>query len=426
MKKLISVLLAICMCLSLALLLASCEEEPDDTPPEQDPVEGQVLLNGVPLADYAIVYPSGNDDLKEAADYLVFSLQTKYSCILQRTSDALSTADTATEYEILLGDTNRDTSSVQGVTLTKDDYMIAPVGKKVWITGTFPTTLYKAIDDFAASFVDDGKNTCMDLTAPKTASCSDFLRVMTYNLHAGANHTNRDLELIDMVLNLIEKYEPDIFGVQEATPNWMSSLRERFGDRYDSVGVGRYANGSGEACAIFYLKDRFEIVDNETGTRWLSNTPDVPGSKLDNSQYTRIYTYAKFKDKQTGKVFLHANTHLDLDDVACEEQANILVEELKPYEEAGFPLIVTGDYNCAKGSFAYATMTDARWGGLNDSLDIAEYTLNGSNSMIDHIFLSKEVDVSYYQVCTETYERANGEVVQPSDHKPVFIDCVLP
>ena len=426
MKKLLCLLLALCMCLSLSLLFTACEEEPE-TPPEE-PQEGQVLLNGVPLADYVIVYPSGDDHMKEAADYLVAALNNKFSCVLQRTSDALLSSDreSATGYEILLGNTNRDTSSVQDATLTKDEYMIAPLEKKVWVTGVFPTMLYKAIDAFVASFVNDGKNTSFALSAPKKESGSDFLRVMSYNLHAGANHTNRDFELIDMVLNLIEKYEPDIFGVQEATPNWMSSLRERFGDRYDSVGVGRYANGSGEACAIFYLKDRFEILDNDTGTRWLSNTPDVPGSRLENSEYTRIYTYAKFKDKKTGKVFLHANTHLDLDDLACEEQANILIEELKPYKEAGIPLIATGDYNCRKGSFAYITMTDARWGGLSDSLDVADYTLNGSNSMIDHIFLSKEVDVTYYQVCTETYARANGEIVQPSDHKPVFIDCVLP
>ena len=422
MKKILCLLLAMCMCLSLGLLFTACDEEPTD--PNTDdttPQEGQVLLNGVPLADYTIVYPSGDDNMKGAADYLVTALKEKFSCVLQRTSDAAPT-----EYEILLGNTSRDTSAVQGISLTKDDYMIAPLEKKVWITGVFPTMLYKAIDAFVASFVNDGKNTTFELSAPQKESGSDFLRVMSYNVLGGTNHSNRDFERIDMLLDLIEKYEPDIFGVQEATPNWMSSLREHFGDRYDSVGVGRYANGSGEACAIFYRKDRFEIVDGVTGTRWLSNTPDVAGSRLENSEYTRIYTDAKFKDKQTGKVFLHANTHLDLDDVACEEQANILIEELKPYKEAGLPLIVTGDYNCAKGSFAYITMTDARWGGLNDSLDIADYTLNGSNSMIDHIFLSKGVDVAYYQVCTETYTRANGEVVQPSDHKPVYIDCVLP
>lgn len=429
MKKLLCLLLALCMCLSLSMLFTACDEEPTD--PNADdtaPQEGQVLLNGVPLADYVIVYPSGDDHMKEAADYLVTAIKDRYSCVLQRSSDALSASDagSATGYEILLGNTNRDTSAVQGVTLTKDDYMIAPVGKSVWLTSSSLTLLYKAIDDFEASFVSDGKNTCMELSAPKKVSDTSYLRIMSYNVLGGTNHASRDFERINMLLDLIEKYEPDIFGVQEATPNWMSSLRERFGDRYDSVGVGRYADGSGEACAIFYLKDRFEILDNDTGTRWLSNTPDVPGSRLENSEYTRIYTYAKFKDKKTGKVFLHANTHLDLDDLACEEQANILIEELKPYKEAGIPLIATGDYNCRKGSFAYITMTDARWGGLSDSLDVADYTLNGSDSMIDHIFLSKEVDVAYYQVCTETYARANGEIVQPSDHRPVFIDCVIP
>ena len=270
---------------------------------------------------------------------------------------------------------------------------------------------------------DASQNPSSENPAPEKESGSGSLRVMTYNLHAGANHTNRDFELIDMVLNLIEKYEPDIFGVQEATPNWMSSLRERFGDRYDSVGVGRYANGSGEACAIFYLKDRFEIVNNETGTKWLSLTPDVPGSYDFGSDYVRIYTYAKFKDKETGKIFVHVNTHLDVDDYACEEQADLLMQVCKEYENKGFPCIVTGDYNCAKGSEAYRILTNT---GFLDSIDIAEQTQNKEALWVDHIFLSKGINVPYYQICTETYARANGETVQPSDHKPVFIDCVIP
>lgn len=424
MKKLLCLLLALCMCLSLSMLFTACDEEPTD--PNADdtaPQEGQVLLNGVPLADYVIIYPSGDDHMKEAADYLVTAIKDRYSCVLQRSSDALSASDagSATGYEILLGNTNRDTSAVQGVTLTKDDYMIAPVGKSVWLTSSSLTLLYKAIDDFEASFVSDGKNTCMELSAPKKVSDTSYLRIMSYNVLGGTNHASRDFERINMLLDLIEKYEPDIFGVQEATPNWMSSLRERFGDRYDSVGVGRYADGSGEACAIFYLKSKYECLDS--GTRWLSRTPEIPGSRLDESEYIRVYTYVKLKDKQTGKIFLHANTHLDLEDWACEEQADILMGELQSYKEEGLTLIVTGDYNCAKGSEAYRILTNT---GFLDSIDIAEQTQNKEALWVDHIFLSKGIDVPYYQICTETYARANGEIVQPSDHRPVFIDCVIP
>ena len=420
MKKLLCTLLVLCMCMSVGLLFASCEEEPDVTPQPEPEDKEEVLLNGIPLTNYKIIYPAGDDLLKEAAESLADALKTKYSCALPSSSDAASTA----EHEILLGNIDRDTSSVQSEALTKDDYQIAPLGKKIWLSGGSLLSLYKCIDDFVASFVQSGNDLCMNLSAPKRGSDASYSRVMTYNVLASTNHTNRDLEKINMVLDLIEKYEPDIFGVQEATPNWMSSLRDRFGDRYDSVGVGRYKDGSGEASAIFYLKDEYELLDS--GTRWLSETPDVPGSRSFGSQYVRIYTWAKLKEKSTGKIFLHANTHLDLDDYACEMQAELLMEELQPYRDAGIPVILTGDFNCRSYDLAYQIINDKRYGAMKDSLNEAEHKRNNADGMIDHIFLTDEVKALYYQVCTEKFARANGEVIQPSDHKPVFIDCVLP
>lgn len=424
MKKILCLLLAMCMCLSLGLLFTACDEEPTD-PNTNDttPQEGQVLLNGVPLADYTIVYPSGDDHMKGAADYLVTALKEKFSCVLQRTSDALAASDAgaATGYEILLGNTNRDTSAVQGVTLTKDDYMIAPVGKKVWLTSSSFALLHKAVDDFVGGFVQDGNNMSMELSTPKKVSDTSYLRIMSYNVKVGTHNGSGDMEVVKMVLDLMEKYEVDVFGIQEASPNWMGSLRGRFEDRYGYVGAHRNADGTGEACPIFYLKSKYELLDS--GTKWLSMTPDVPGSYDFGSDYVRIYTYAKLKDKQTGKIFMHVNTHLDVDDYACEMQADLLMQVCKEYENKGFPCIVTGDYNCAKGSEAYRILTNT---GFLDSIDIAEQTQNKEALWVDHIFLSKGIDVPYYQICTETYARANGEIVQPSDHRPVFIDCVIP
>ena len=193
-------------------MFAACEEEPD-TPPESDPVEeGKVLLNGVPLEQYVIVYPEGDADMEEAAGYFVAYAKSELSVKMQSMSDA----QPAAEYEILLGSTNRDTSSVEDVTLTKDEFYIAPLAKKVWVKGIFPTKMYKAIDNFLASFVEVGNDKCFNLTAPKKESDFSHLRIMSYNLHAGANHTNRDFELIEMVLDLIGKYEPDIFVPDKA------------------------------------------------------------------------------------------------------------------------------------------------------------------------------------------------------------------
>ena len=428
MKRFLCIFLTICMCLSFALLFSACDEKPADQPPPEEPKEGQVLLNGVPLEQYMIVYPEGDSDMEEAAGYFAAYAKTILSVKMQSMSDQQA----STEYELLLGNTNRGTSLDQSVMLTKDEYYIAPLAKKVCISGIFPTMMYAAIDNFLSSFVKVGNDMCFDLTAPKKGSDFSHLRIMTYNLLASTNNTNRDYERIDMVLDLIEKYEPDIFGVQEAMPNWKNSLCERFGDRYDYVGIAPHADGSGGRNHIFYLKSKFDLLDS--GTRWLSETPDVPGSAVEGSKYIRIYTYAKLKDKTTGKVFLHVNTHLD-NSAKNEEQALILMNEISAYNTEKLPCFITADFNFRSDSNGYKSIIEE---GYVDSFDAAHYKRNVTDKsiavdglisrkdLIDHIFVTSDLKVQYYQLCTEKYARENGEIVQPSDHRPVFMDCVLP
>lgn len=433
MKKLLCLLLALCMCFSLSMLFTACDDEPADQPPPEEPQEGQVLLNGVPLADYVIVYPEGDSDMEEAAGYFIAFAKSELSVKMRAVSDQQAAA----EYEILLGNTNRDTSSVQNVTLTKDEYYIAPLGKSVWISGIFPTKMHKAIDNLLASFVKVGNDMCFELAASKKESDFSHVRIMSYNVWGGTNNPgyNVDEERIGMVLDLIEKYEPDIFGLQEVVQHgWRKTLDAHFGDLYASVGVGRYANGGGESCAIYYLKSKFECL--ESGTRWLSETPDVPGSIIpEGSKSVRIYTYAKLKEKATGKVLLHVNTHLD-NSGANVRQAEILMEEIAACNTEGLPCIITGDFNFGKDTEGYKNVTGE---GYIDSLDVANYRessvtddkishdgLISRYELIDHIFVTNDIKVPFYQLCTEKYACENGEIVQPSDHRPVYIDCVLP
>ena len=75
------------------------------------------------------------------------------------------------------------------------------------------------------------------------------MRAMSFNVYC-ANLTN---ERVDRVLDIVEKYLPDTFGVQEATLNWMRIFHNKLGHIYKYVGVGRDGEARGEyrACLLY-------------------------------------------------------------------------------------------------------------------------------------------------------------------------------
>ena len=94
------------------------------------------------------------------------------------------------------------------------------------------------------------------------------------------------------VLLLNEEVEP---GVQEALKGQVDNLTELLPD-YGWFGIGRVdGKEAGEYMAVFYRKDRFEVI--EQSTFWLSETPENPTKGCDAMCY-RIVTWEKMKDKK--------------------------------------------------------------------------------------------------------------------------------
>ena len=249
----------------------------------------------------------------------------------------------------------------------------------------------------------------------------DAIGVMSFNLMVMGRF---DAQRADNVIQIIRKYRPSIVGVQEADDKWINALSQELGDLYTIVGEGRNDDGSGEHSAILYLTEGFDCL--ESGTKWLSYTPDTPGSKLADSHYTRIMTYVHLVRKSDGKEFLHVNTHLDYgttfeEELTKREQMRILLAEIEKF--AGIPTIITGDFNATVDSLVYRKIIN---NGYTDACNLpAEqrpYTYHGlmgttgEESHIDYIF-AKDISVmqNSYRVCTERVENANV-----SDHYPIF------
>ncbi|MCW5910210.1 MAG: endonuclease/exonuclease/phosphatase family protein [Cyclobacteriaceae bacterium] len=257
------------------------------------------------------------------------------------------------------------------------------------------------------------------------------VKVMSYNirLDTEADGVNQWKNRPGKVAALIKKYNPDLFGVQEALHNQMQDLQNGLGD-YSYAGVGRDdGKEKGEYSAIFYKKDKFEMLSQNTF--WLSETPDVPGSKSWDAAITRVVTYALFKDKATGKKFLYANTHFDhVGKEARKNSARMIKVFLAGYiQGAGkIPVLVTGDFNSEPTDAPYLTIINGEDFLLRDSRPADNLTgtfcgfeLNKMECRtIDYIFHSEDWKASHYQVI-----RDNDGKYYPSDHLPVLVTLTL-
>jgi endonuclease/exonuclease/phosphatase family metal-dependent hydrolase len=117
--------------------------------------------------------------------------------------------------------------------------------------------------------------------------------VMTYNIRYDnpGDGINQWSSRKEKVFALIKKYDPDIFGVQEALHHQLTDIQNNC-NGYKFIGVGRDdGKEKGEYSAIFYRSSRFDVIDQNTF--WLSETPQTPGRKIWDAAITRVATWEK-------------------------------------------------------------------------------------------------------------------------------------
>lgn len=235
----------------------------------------------------------------------------------------------------------------------------------------------------------------------------------------------------DTVAGFILAQDLDIVGMQEVLFHQMNDLQDRLPD-YAHVGVCR-DNGAdeGEACAIFFKKDRFDALDS--GTFWLSQYPDSVGFVGWDGACCRIATWAKLQDKQNGKVFMAVNTHFDHVGVEARKNAALLIID-KIKEIVGDQLaVLTGDFNVDDTSEAYETITTNEFVLVDtykatDKVEGVSYSWHdfGKEAMedrvkIDFIFATPTIK------CLRSFipEEPKAETGFVSDHNPVVAELEL-
>lgn len=249
------------------------------------------------------------------------------------------------------------------------------------------------------------------------------LKIISFNIRLSANKVdgrNAWKYRKDATLEMIQKETPSAFGLQEAMPDQVKYISDAF-PQYDYVGVGRDdGKKSGEFMAIFYLKDKFELLDS--GTYWLSETPDVVSRGWD-AQCNRTLTWVKLKEISTGKVFFYYNTHLDhIGEKAREESVKLIVDIIKKNVPEGMPVIFGGDLNSSIDSPIFNPLLDMNMKSVRETAPETDHkgTFNAfgtapSNIILDHIFI-RDIEPISYRTLVENYGAP-----YISDHYPIEV-----
>ena len=261
---------------------------------------------------------------------------------------------------------------------------------------------------------------------------SGSIRVMSYNIRRlGVEDNWRDLWWMrrGQMAKLILRQNPDLIGMQEVYTTQGNDLA-RMLPGYVWFGPPRDdGKKKGERNPIFYKKDRFDLLKNDTF--WLSETPEILGSRGWDADCCRIVTWGEFRDKQTGKTFFYFNTHFDnAGRKAREMSAKLLLSRMKAIA-GDSPAFVTGDFNSEDSSPAYKIITST----LIDSRSICEGAVKGpyftswtfkpnvpADCRIDYIFVQPGIRALEYATLDDTY----GKGRRPSDHMAVMAVISIP
>ena len=247
------------------------------------------------------------------------------------------------------------------------------------------------------------------------------IKLISYNLrNSGARDgDNAWMKRRHATPQMIRQEAPDVFGVQEGLIDQLQYIDTEC-PQYARVGVGR-DDGSegGEIMAVYYLRDRFELVDS--GTLWLSETPSEVSRGWDGA-CNRTMTWVHLREKATGKEFYYFNTHLDhKGEAARREGVKLVVRKVLEIAGRKAGVVVGGDLNSTIDDRIFDPlrkfMTPAR---EKAPVTDRKGTYNGwgqaPNSMvIDHLFVRNMRCLSYRTL--------DGDYGVPyiSDHYPIEI-----
>jgi len=251
------------------------------------------------------------------------------------------------------------------------------------------------------------------------------MRVMTFNIRFENDQdgVNSWIYRRDLVVKLIEKYDPDILGTQEGRVSQLTFLDERLA-QYEMHTPSRVLDDTCQYPTLFFHRNRFNIIKGEEF--WLSKTPKMHRSKNWDSAFPRMVSTARVEHLESGQVFSTAVTHLDhMGRKARLKQAEMIARWV---QESTVPVILMGDFNDVPKSDAHGILAN-RQTGLSDTWETLGHA-EGSESFTHHSFSGKPKKSRIDWILTTTppyplkaqmvHDHFDGRYA--SDHFPYYVD----
>ena len=239
-------------------------------------------------------------------------------------------------------------------------------------------------------------------------------RALTLNLRYG---TAPDGEFAwphrkERLIDVLQQSQADIIGTQEGLADQLREIHDALPD-YQRFGVAREdGNAVGEYSAIFV---RLSISVVDSGSFWLSDTPNVVGSTSYGNHLTRLATWLRVGEPK----LLVINAHLDHESAPSRLQSIRQIAEFAS-EQPESSTIVMGDFNVPPSDHEFHQIYGGLW--FDSQFDLHAGTFHGfsgseNGDRIDYILHSPDL------VRRETKILRNRPCY--SDHDAVVTDFEL-
>jgi endonuclease/exonuclease/phosphatase family metal-dependent hydrolase len=266
----------------------------------------------------------------------------------------------------------------------------------------------------------------LSFCALESSFAQSNVKLMSYNIRYDITTSNASpwTERHTAIASQINRFDADIVGMQEVLEHQREQLLSDL-PGFASIGVGRDdGQKAGEYAPIFYKAERFRLLNS--GTFWLSPTPDVPSKGWD-AALNRICTFAQFFDLESKESFWVFNTHFDhVGEVARMKSSVLILQKMQEVTNGTRQaVILCGDLNLNDDhptiTFLQSQMKDALLcskqvkSDMNKTFNNFDLAMEASKR-IDYIFTNKKVTVLTFETIVERFG-----VSYPSDHFPIFV-----
>lgn len=260
-----------------------------------------------------------------------------------------------------------------------------------------------------------------------------MLRIMSFNIW-GDYFGNPVEEREAGIGEVIEKYSPDILGMQEATPAWnRSGLYKSLEAEYGFVDVSAYVGNNFDT--LIYKKDKLDLIDS--GYVKYFDTPDS----------SKAAAWGVFEEKLSKKRLAVFCTHFwwryfgdpEHDLIRVSNAALLTAKAFELVEKYKLPVVGLGDLNsdysmptltylrAAEWSLAQREAVESSNVGSHhgdpvrgeDGKYHGEKTAKDYTKSIDHIFFRGDIKPQKFDVVEDQF------ALDASDHSPIYCDFEL-